>query len=303
MKNYCLAFLLTICAGASVPALAFPKESPEEQALVAKAAKLVGSERIDPARAIVNKILKLNPRNARAWYLLGVINQEDTILDGTSKAARDAYRKALEIYPGYGEVYRRLGELAGIEGNWQEEIRYCDKALAAQHPDIHAYKSRAIANGNLHKDKEALADFDKYIAARKGQPFTLAMLNEYPTFLENAGAYDKALAQLRILEQINKKPSVKTRQAKILVKMGKINDALAIMNKMIQAEPEDETLYADRAEIYKQAGRNQEALKDWDKVISIEPNSKYYESRAAIYDKLGMKDKARADRAKGLSLR
>lgn len=295
---------MTILVSCAPVAFAAPaKIESEEEALTRKAQKLVQAERTSQARPIVEKVLKLNPRSARAWYLLGVINQDDTILDGSNKPARDAYRKALEINPGYGECYRRLGELAGIEGNWLEEIRYCDKAISAAHPDPHAYKSRAIAKSNLHRDKEALADFDLYIAARKNQTFTLAMMNEYPTFLENAGAYEKALAQLRLLEQVNKKPSVKTRQAKIYVKMGKFNDALAIMNKMLQAEPEDETLYIDRAEIYKQAGRYQNALKDYDKAISLEPYPRYYEARADVFDKLGMKDKAKADRSKAVSLR
>jgi len=49
-------------------------------------------------------------------------------------------------------------------------------------------------------------------------------------------------------------------------------------------------------------GKNKEALKDWDKVLQLEPNSKYFEERAALFDKLGDPAKAKADRQKARSL-
>jgi hypothetical protein len=45
---------------------------------------------------------------------------------------------------------------------------------------------------------------------------------------------------------------------------------------MIAKEPEDETLYADRAGIFTSAGKLKEAVKDWDKAIELQPTSKYY---------------------------
>ncbi|CAN5378704.1 hypothetical protein BH11CYA1_BH11CYA1_22700 [soil metagenome] len=251
--------------------------------------------KVELAKAILDKILAKEPNNAEAWYLLGYVYQDMSIMDGGIKKAKDCYIKTISIDPGFGEAFRKLGEVAAIDGNWTEAIAFYNKALAAKSPDKRAYKNRAIAKSNMHQDKAALADFELY---RKEMP-QLANgpkgMDEYASFLENAGCYDQAIKTIEILEKTDHRSSLPVRRAKYLVKAGKTSAGIAILNNMIAKEPEDETLYADRANIFASAGKLQEALKDWDKVIELVPTSKYYESRAAVHNKLGNKQKAKAD--------
>jgi hypothetical protein len=65
---------------------------------------------------------------------LGYVYQDMSIMDGGTNARRDCYLKTISIAPDHSEAFRKLAELAGIDGNWQESIKYCNKALACPKP-------------------------------------------------------------------------------------------------------------------------------------------------------------------------
>ncbi len=301
-----LAILFSLCPLLGVPALAAPpvkaavKAEVKERTTIEVAAMLIKAGKAELAIGVLEKLVKKEPRNARAWYLLGCAHEDMTIMEGSSKVARDCFTKALGIDPQNSDALRKIGELAGIDGDWKGQIEYCNRALASPHPTPFAYKSRAIARGNLHQDKAALADYENFLAADIKRLQSPKTLEEYATFLENAGQYDKAAATLLTLEQSSHKPSVKVRRAKCYLKAGKSAECLAIMNALINKEPADETLYSDRARMFITMGKLNEAMKDWDKVIALEPNSKYFEARADLWDKMGNHIKAKADRQKAL---
>jgi len=181
---------------------------------IEQAEMLAHAGKVDLAKSLLDKILKKEPNNAHAWYLLGFVNEDMTIMEGSSKAARECYLKCLSITPNDSQALRKMGELAGIDGNWKEQIEYCNKALAVPNASASGYKSRAIARANLHQDKEALADYEKYFASNRNLLTSAKALDEYATFLENAGHYDKAIATLTTLETLNHMPSVPVRRAK-----------------------------------------------------------------------------------------
>ncbi|MBA4076030.1 MAG: hypothetical protein C0508_13385 [Cyanobacteria bacterium PR.023] len=293
----CSLLLLTL---STADAVAKPNEPPKKRPLIERAKDLAVHGKVEQAKILLDKILANEPKNAEAWYLLGYVYQDMSIMDGGMKRARDCYLKTISIAPDHSEALRKLAELAGIDGNWQESIKYCNKALTCPNPDKRTYKSRAIAKSNLHLDKEALADFELYKLELPLQANGPRGMDEYATFLENAGQYEKAIKTLEVLEKYDDRPSLPVRRAKYYVKAGKPNEGIAILNRMIAKEPEDETLYADRALIFTSAGKLKEAVKDWDKAIELQPTSKYYQSRAALLDKLGNPQKAKADRLKAL---
>ncbi len=270
----------------------------EQRLLLDQAALMAKNGKVEKAKLTLESYLKREPRSARAWYLLGCVKQDMAVMDGTIKAARICYLKSLSIDSNFSDAYRKLGELAGIEGNWQEEIRLCDRALACNKPDQRSYIARAIAKSNLHQDKEALADYEKFRAALPDLASTPRVLDEYATFLENAGQCERAIKILQSLEKIDNRPSLPVRRAKLCAKVGKSLEGIAILSKMIAAQPEDETLYSDRARLLVKTGKLKEGWRDLDEAIRLEPTSQYYLERAALMEKLGYKDKAKADREK-----
>ena len=299
-SGYLVAISSLLLTTLSIAATAKPSEPIKKRPLIERAKDLATHGKVEQAKSLLDKILAKEPRNAEAWYLMGYVYQDMAIMDGGNKLAKDCYLKTISIDPDYSEAFRKLGELAGIDGNWQESIKFCNKALACKNPDRRSYKTRAIAKSNLHLDKEALADFELFKREMPLQANGPRGMDEYATFLENAGRYEQAIKTLEVLEKYDGRPSLPVRRAKYYVKAGKPNEGIAILNRMIAKEPEDETLYADRAGIFTSAGKLKEAVKDWDKVIELQPTSKYYLSRAALLDKLGNPQKAKADRLKAL---
>lgn len=260
---------------------------------------LVNEERAQAAIPLLESIVRREPNNVRAWFLLGAATQELANFDGTFMTSRQYYIKALSLDPKYAPAYTRLAQLAGLEGNWKEEIRISDKALTCAVPDPYAYKNKAIAHSNLHEDKLALADFEKFVSNESAKPTSAKTLETLATFQENAGHYDDAIKTLRRLQELNKQSkTIPASLATCLGKAGKYNEALSLLDKLIKADREEETLLIERAKIYTSMGKYSEAIKDYDQSIELVPSKRTYLQRAALWEKLGNKDKAKADRQK-----
>jgi tetratricopeptide (TPR) repeat protein len=59
--------------------------------------------------------------------------------------------------------------------------------------------------------------------------------------------------------------------ARSLMQLGRLDEALAIFNKVISKEPEFAASYANRAILKDRLGRYQEALTDYEKALSLDP--------------------------------
>ena len=78
---------------------------------------------------------------------------------------------------------------------------------------------------------------------------------------------------------------------------------IASLSGVVQRNPNDPQAVNMRGTVFGQAGRNQEALADFNKAISLDPNyTQAYANRALIYRKTGKLDLALADYNKALEL-
>ena len=72
---------------------------------------------------------------------------------------------------------------------------------------------------------------------------------------------------------------------------------------MIEKHPDDPQAYNMRGSVFGEAGRNDQALADFNKAISLDPNyAQAYANRALIYRKTGRLDLALADDNKALAI-
>jgi tetratricopeptide (TPR) repeat protein len=78
---------------------------------------------------------------------------------------------------------------------------------------------------------------------------------------------------------------------------------IASLTAVVQRNPSDPQAYNMRGSVFGQAGRNDEALADFNKAISLDPNySQAYANRGLIYRKTGKLDLALTDYNKALTL-
>lgn len=275
-----------------------PATPPAKLTDMQRAQQLVNADHYEAAKPMLIKITQREPKNAPAWLLLGECYQMLEITDRSTNGAKDCYLKALAIDPNYSMAYRKLSELAATDGDYKEQIRLCNKALACPVPDIITYKTRAVANSNLHNDAQALADFEKYMSYHHMAPDNPKALELRATYLGNVGRAKEAVDTLHALQAKDPKPQFFQREIRTWMQAGKMNEALAAADKYLKRDPGDEIALLMRAEILEKFGRYDAAIKDYTTLIDYEPATKFFLARARCYEKIGKIDRAKMDRAK-----
>jgi tetratricopeptide (TPR) repeat protein len=102
------------------------KANAREWEEVEEAVELLHEERFQDALYALRDVLKTNPKNAYAYYFLGVALFETA----QAEPARDAYRAAIKLSPDYlgarislSHVLRMLGDLRGAIAEAEEALR------------------------------------------------------------------------------------------------------------------------------------------------------------------------------------
>ena len=86
------------------------------------------------ARQCVDKALGIDPRDARAWLLKGML----AVDNGSAEDAESAFREAIGIDPSFGEPYAHLGALLWVREERAEAKAFLERGftLAPAHRDI-----------------------------------------------------------------------------------------------------------------------------------------------------------------------
>jgi tetratricopeptide (TPR) repeat protein len=171
------------------------------------------------------------------------------------------------------------------------------------HRDV--YYLRGFGHRNTGQFKEAVQDYTTLLEKFPGR-------NDYYDLEARAQLYqaldqpEKALADLT--EAISRSPKFDEAyedRAHLYEKIGKPEKALEDYSSLIKMNPGDYTNYFARGKLLLKMKRYAEAVADLSKSIEIEPqmSSKFYESRAEAYSKLGKNDLAAKDRATATQLK
>jgi len=147
---------------------------------VEEAVELVQDERFQDALYALRDVIKANPKNAYAYYFLGVALFETA----QAEPARDAYRAALKLSPGYlgarvslSHVLRMLGDLRGA-------IAESEEALRKSPGDGDALHAAGLAHAARGDDDAARRYLNAFLAS--GPEFEVAA--EVRAILETLGA-------------------------------------------------------------------------------------------------------------------
>ena len=121
--------------------------------MAALARALLNLGRMDEAKAWLDKALKFNPQNYRAWYERGFIESK------TDKAAAIAdMEKAVSIQPNFASLRRDLGMLQFQQQNYPEAAKHLAKAaeLGIDDAPLHNFLGISLSRtGQLPKAIES----------------------------------------------------------------------------------------------------------------------------------------------------
>jgi tetratricopeptide (TPR) repeat protein len=129
---------------------------------VEEASELLHEEQYQEALYALRDVIKASPTNPYAYYFLGVALFETAQMD----AARDAYRAAVKLAPGYlgarvslSHVLRMLGDLRGAIAESEDALRRYPGSADA----LHAAGLAHAARGDDHAARRYL---EAYLATQ-----------------------------------------------------------------------------------------------------------------------------------------
>jgi tetratricopeptide (TPR) repeat protein/V8-like Glu-specific endopeptidase len=224
-------------------------------------------KRYSEAIAVSEKAIAINPNpyfyydRGIAYYLSG--NKEQGIAD---------FKQTFERNPNAANLYT----IQAINSKIYDLTKFdtLNAVISFKPKFVWAY----IARGNAHKFflQQSLSRAD-YQKAKE------LILNNTAEFSD--GIEGKQLEKTRLITLGN-----------IHQQLEEYPQALAVYNRLIQIDPDQDSLYYERARTLYELGRYTQALVDCNRGIQLDPeNANNYSGRRRVYDKLGREQEALSD--------
>ncbi len=220
--------------------------------------------------------LKKHPKDLRAL----ILRSEVWELLGKNKDAIADLSTVLALKPDHLYAYQKRAE------RYQKERDF--KAAVKDVRKLQTFKldpsAMVIANGTLAECLESLGDLKGALEARK-RNYVLE---------RKISSFDLMRGDVKQLNSGFARDSIEYCRLEIALKQ--YGTALPKLNSILVAYPNNTQARELRARALEGLSRWNEALTDWDRLINKHSSfPKWYESRAAVYQKLGKADAARSD--------
>jgi tetratricopeptide (TPR) repeat protein len=218
----------------------------------------------DAAEREADTLLDENPDDAEALAALGVA------LVGQSRyaEAEDAYRKALEIAPGYGAARHNLGAMLAKVERVEESLAELDRATDAGIRGVEIDFNRSSALMKLYRFEE-------------GEQLLASSVKATPTYADA----QKLLAQFRFMrgdenfadelgratQDYPDNPELQLAFAQVLHGANRLEDAELALTTALTHCKSHPRLLGVLASVYQEAGRFEEALQSAQNAVNAEP--------------------------------
>ncbi|MCX5790384.1 MAG: tetratricopeptide repeat protein [Elusimicrobia bacterium] len=270
---------------------------------------VIFAQRGDLSRAIqaYNKAIFLNPNYVYAYLGRATAQLKKGDKDAAMRDFEEAIRVAPESYaPLYerGEAKYRLGDKDGALADFRAALQ-----TSIDHtPSAVAMGNRLAAEG-LHK--EAVAMFSKGVEAVSAGPaksredWLQSSLIRRAAEYETLGEAGKALSDLDdLVARSSWSVTGWTARGRLLFKQQKDADALTSLDRALLLDPKHVPARVLRGRVQAAAGRNKEALEDFNAAVKYGPDAAdAFSSRGLLYEfSLGDDDKALADLTRSVQL-
>ena len=130
-----------------------------DQAMLGLARALVKLDRLDGAKQWLERALKFNPQNYRAWHELGSIESK-----ADRKSAVADYEKAISIQSNFAPLHRDLGMLQFEEQNYAEAAKHLTTAAELGLNDAPLYNFLGISYSRTNRLQKAVESYKQALA-------------------------------------------------------------------------------------------------------------------------------------------
>lgn len=234
-----------------------------------------------------------------AYLFLGVKTFHQTKIWGDGVAL---WSGVVEHYPDCFYAYDHRGFAYAQKGQFSLAISDYDQALRLKSKYMPAFHNRALAYSQIHEDSKALADFTK--ALELDPNYANAYFNR-AIFYSERGQNDQAVADYStaIEKTSHQFVAAYSNRGAVYLAQHKVQEALKDFDRALLLDPRD--LYArnNRAIAFVQTGDLAAALGDLDQALKFVPkDAETYFNRALVYSRLERFSQALADFKKVLEI-
>jgi len=223
------------------------------------------------------------------------------------KFYRDAptfFTEAIARTPRNALCYNNRGTYYGNELHDPEAaLKDFDKAIELNPKYMVAIANRGVTRGSMGQKKEAIADLQRALAINPNSPnpdFILRIADLRYVLNDFTGSiadYNRLLAMDKLY------PRIYAKRAGSKAMLGQAEEALRDADKALQIEPKDEEAYNSRGLANRLRGRLDEAMNDFSLAIHIKDDySGPYNNRGTVYLAQGQPERAIEDFSKAIQL-
>jgi len=178
------------------------KRAKQAEADFKKATEKIQQEDFDAAIEILKRMVTDNPRDANAFYLLGIAYMKKQ----TYPEAIKALTKVTELTPPFAGSFHQLGLCYQQQNEKERALQYFEKALERKPDSVDSLYNAGLILFELNRIPEALTHFEK----------ALELSPDDPEFLEMAGrCYIHQGDYAKVIDYLRKAKGLSTDQGKI----------------------------------------------------------------------------------------
>ncbi|MDB5012425.1 MAG: hypothetical protein JWQ25_627 [Daejeonella sp.] len=264
-------------------------QSPEAIKLFEEGRTFYGKSDYDQAINSFTEAIKLHASYSDAYNWRGYVYHAKKEYD----IAISDYKEASRLNPTFANPHFNLGMSYYKKQNYDEAINEFDEAIKLDPKEKFSYQWKGDA---LQQKKQYDAAITCYNEIIRLTPKDLSGYRLRATAYNAKKEYDRAINEYNQMLRIDSLSHATFNNRAIAYRNQKLYDlALADHNQAITLGPKETSYYYARAATYKEKGDIASAIKDYDETISLIGKSSAYLSRAYFFNRIGKTDEALKD--------
>ena len=265
---------------------------------VENAQRLISQKKLAEAKRLCQELLLQHPDYYGTYRNLGRIAFEE----GDKEKAKAYILESLKLNPNQAGLHGNLGLILAEQGNYSDAIYYLTESLRINPDVIVVHNNLAMLLEKQGKAERAIVHYSKSLRLKHNQyDIHIKLCNalrRLERFDEAVKHYEEALSV-----RPDKLDVLYSHIADVLVKQGKLDQAVAYFNKALAFKPKiPKTLY-NLAKVFERQGKPYQAIAHYNKALLYDPQmSKANHHLGDIYLKLDRLDEAVIQYNKALNI-
>ena len=222
--------------------------------------------RLSEAERLYRLACDADPKNARAFHMLGVVAHQLGRSDAAALVGR-----AATLDPNFAEAHNDRGVILAANGLFAEALACFEKAVGLKPGYNEARSNLARGLRSLGRLDEALVQFGQI--ARHAPDSPVAHFN-FAAALELAGRHQDAEEHYRSAISLRADfADAHAHLAALLQNIGRLPEALAHAERAVALRPDSAGARNNLGNIIRALGRHEEAVAQYQRAIVLDPNS------------------------------